>query len=212
MKANGERGLSAWCLLSSSSPAQRYDDRDRTSVPTDPATLCPIDRSPAELVVLLLDASDELTQAQRLQVSNELMKLQGEVGKLGLIDVYTIDGASRNVIKPVLELCNPGDGSDLNRFYENPSIAKKRWQSFSRRLSGEVDRLVAAKGTETSPIMEAIQATASRTFALPSRPGCPAPLHRIGLATKRSWQSQLLRRHSAIRLLPKDLLLQLGQS
>ncbi len=136
-------------------------------VPTDPNTLCPIDRAPSEVLVLLLDMSDEFTEPQRLKISNDLSRLQSDVQRFGLIDVYAIDGAGERVLRPVLQLCNPGNGEDLNRLYQNPDLAKKRWDDFSQRLNSELGRLMAGSGSPTSPIMEAIQATALRTFNMP---------------------------------------------
>jgi hypothetical protein len=138
---------------------------------TDPNTLCPIDRAPSEVLVLLLDMSDEFSEPQRLKITNDLSMLQSGIQRFGLIDVYAIDGAGGRVIRPVLQLCNPGKGDDLNALYQNPGLAKKRWEEFSERLNSELARLMSASGAPTSPIMEAIQATALRTFNLPRNKG-----------------------------------------
>jgi len=135
----------------------------QTYIATDPNTLCPTDRPPSEVLVLLLDMSDEFSEPQRLKITNDLSRLQSEIPRFGLVDVYTIDGSGERVIRPVLQLCNPGNGDDLNRLYQNPGLAKKRWEGFSQRLNGELGRLISTSGAPTSPIMEAIQATALRT-------------------------------------------------
>lgn len=130
--------------------------------------LCPQDRAPSEVVVLLLDVSDELNERQRLKVENEIAALLNGVKPFGLIEVYSIEGAGAQVLRPMSHLCNPGTGEDLNLLYQNPGIAKKRWLDFSERLKKELSTLMMSSGAAVSPIMEGIQATALRTFNLPA--------------------------------------------
>ena len=68
----------------------------------------------------------------------------------------------------VIGLCNPGKGDDLNRIYQNPELARKRWeQDFAAVLSAKLDELLAAPDSASSPIFEAVQAVAVRSFNKP---------------------------------------------
>jgi len=134
------------------------------SVKTDASTLCPVDRPPAAVVVLLLDVSDEYTEAQRLALGNQVERLRASIPRLGLLEVYTVNRLGRSLSEPVLHICNPGDGATLNRLYQNPEFARKRWMAFARELESVVEREASGGGLEYSPIFEAIQATALRTY------------------------------------------------
>jgi hypothetical protein len=147
-----------------------------SAVPTDPATLCPTKRPPAEIVVILLDVSDRFSEPQRLQIQNQLARLRDSVPRFGMVEVYTVDRLGRRVTEPVSHLCNPGTGADLNRIYQNPELAKKKWDGFAAKLSSDVDRQISKPALKTSPIFEAIQATALRTFGKPEHDGLPKRL------------------------------------
>jgi hypothetical protein len=134
------------------------------NIPFDADTLCPIDEPPRAIVALLLDVSDEFTEAQQLAVFNSLAAVQQTVPQFGRIDVYAVGGSTASVIKPVFAICNPGDGATANAFYQNPAQVERRWNDFSSRLHAEIVSLTLSSGSRTSPIMEAIRATALRTF------------------------------------------------
>jgi hypothetical protein len=146
------------------------------AVPTDPTTLCPTKRPPAEILVILLDVSDKFSEPQRLQIQNQLERVRDSIPRFGLVEVYTVDRLRRRVTEPVSHLCNPGTGADLNRIYQNPELAKKRWDGFAAKLSADLDRQISAPALATSPIFEAIQATALRTFGHPKYDGLPKHL------------------------------------
>jgi hypothetical protein len=146
------------------------------AVPTDVTTLCPTQRPPSEIMVILLDVSDRFSEPQRLQIQNQLSRLRDSVPRFGLVEVYTVDRLRRRVTKPVSHLCNPGTGADLSRIYQNPQLAKKKWDGFAAKLRADIDHQVEAPAHATSPIFEAIQATAVRTFGKPEYDGLPKQL------------------------------------
>jgi hypothetical protein len=146
------------------------------AVSTGAATLCPTARPLTSVTVILLDVSDRFSEPQRLQIQNHLARIRDSVPRFGLIEVYTVDRLGRRVTEPVFHLCNPGTGEDLNRLYQNPELARRRWNSFADTLAADIDRQISLPGTQTSPIFEAIQATAVRTFGRPEYDGLPKRL------------------------------------
>ena len=134
---------------------------------TDSTTLCPIDRPPSEVTVLLLDMSDEFSEPQRLKIKNELDRLKSKIARFGLIEAYVVDRLDQRVTKPLVHLCNPGTGDDLNRLYQNPDMARRKWEGFVHQLDEKVELLMASPESPTSAIFEAVQATALRTFNRP---------------------------------------------
>jgi hypothetical protein len=146
------------------------------AVPTDAETLCPTDRPLADITVILLDVSDRISEPQRLQIQNHLARLRDSIPRFGLVQVYTVDRIGRRVTEPVFHLCNPGTGSDLSRIYQNPELARRKWNGFAEKLETDIDRQISLSALSTSPIFEAIQATALRTFGRPEYDGLPKRL------------------------------------
>jgi hypothetical protein len=146
------------------------------AVPTDPATLCPTKRPPAEVDVILLDVSDRFSEPQRLQLQNHLARFRDSIPRFGLVEVYAVDRLGRRVSEPIVHVCNPGMGTDLNRIYQNPQLAKKRWDGFAKRLTADINRQIESPALTSSPIFEAIQATALRTFGKPEYDNVPKRL------------------------------------
>jgi hypothetical protein len=146
------------------------------AVPIDSTSLCPSKQPPSEIAVLLLDVSDRFSEPQRLQLQNQLARFRDSIPRFGLIEMYTVDRLSRRVTEPVVHLCNPGTGDDLNKLYQNPELARKKWKGFTSKLDADLDRQIAMPPMKTSPIFEAIQATALRTFGRPEYDGLPKRL------------------------------------
>jgi hypothetical protein len=146
------------------------------AVPTDPATLCPTKRPPSQIIVVLLDVSSRFSEPQRLQIQNELGRMRDSIPRLGLVEVYTVDKLSRRVTTPINHQCNPGTGSELNQIYQNPHLARKKWEGFATKLRADIDGEIKSQPHNTSPIFEAIQSTALRTFGRPEYDGLPKHL------------------------------------
>jgi hypothetical protein len=146
------------------------------TVPTDPNSLCPTKRPPSGVTVILLDVSSRFSEPQRLQLQNELSRLRDSIPRLGLVELYTVDKLRRRLTQPVNHLCNPGTGAELNQIYQNPQLARKKWEGFAGKLRADIDGEIKSKPHKTSPIFEAIQATALRTFGKPEYDGLPKRL------------------------------------
>lgn len=145
-------------------------------VPTDSVTLCPTKRPPSKIVVILLDVSDQFSEPQRLQIQNHLARVRDSIPRFGLVELYSVDRLGRRVTEHVTHLCNPGAGDDLSQIYQNPELARKKWQGFANKLRSDIDQQMSAKRMATSPIFEAIQATALRTFGKAEYDGLPKHL------------------------------------
>ncbi len=145
-------------------------------VKTDPDTLCPINHPLSEIVVVLLDMSDEFSEPQKLRIQNDIEQIKNGLGQYGLIEVYAVDRLEKRVTEPVVHLCNPGTGAEMSRIYENPDLARMKWEGFVKKLYLELDRLMSRPPSQTSAIFEAVQATALRTFNRPEYDGLPKRL------------------------------------
>jgi hypothetical protein len=142
-----------------------YYKSSELRVATDAETLCRSDGVLPEATVVLLDLSSTLSAVQRLDVKNELTRLRDTVPRFGRIDVFAVDDRAARLVEPVLRLCNPGRGDDMNELYQNPQLARQRWErDFARTVDDTIDKLLATPEAATSPIFEAIQSVALQTF------------------------------------------------
>ena len=146
------------------------------NVPTDGKTLCPTKRPPSEITVVLLDVSSRFSSPQRLQLENQLARLRDSIPRFGLIEVYTVGHRRWRLAAPYDHLCNPGTGAELNQMYQNPQLARKKWDGFATKLKKDIDQQMSSRPMKTSPIFEAIQSTALRTFGKPEYDGLPKRL------------------------------------
>lgn len=149
-----------------------YMKSNELRVAADAETLCRADGALPEVTVVLLDLSSTLSDVQKLDVKNELTRLRDRIPRFGRIDVFAVDDRAARIVEPILRLCNPGRGEDMNELYQNPQLARQRWErDFASTLNGALEKLLAMPEAATSPIFEAIQAVALKTFDDPALDG-----------------------------------------
>lgn len=148
----------------------------RHMVVLDPKTMCPDCEHVSSVTAILLDMSDEISEAQGLQIRNELSRQKNLIPKYGLLDLYTVTGRSDSLVHRVLRICNPGTGEGVSPVYQNPQMAEERWEHFEQKLSTELDKLLVSPSSESSAILESIQAVALRTLGDPQWDGKPKTL------------------------------------
>jgi hypothetical protein len=142
-----------------------YFKSNELRVATDADTLCRLDGALPEVTVVLLDLSSTLSDVQRLDVKNELTRLRDTVPRFGRLEIFAVDDRAPRVVEPVLALCNPGRGDDMNELYQNPQLARQRWErDFASTLDAAIETLLRSPESATSPIFEGIQALALQTF------------------------------------------------
>lgn len=148
-----------------------YQKGMQSRVAVDAESLCPAASRVSSLTVVLIDASDAITPAQNLDISNRLARLLDEVPRHGLIQVYNARALRDAVSSPDAQLCNPGDEASVNEIYENPRMAREKWNAFSARLRDQLARQLVAPPAASSPIFETIQAVGLRSFDNPANDG-----------------------------------------
>ncbi len=130
----------------------------------DRASLCPVD-GPRGITVVLVDASDDLPAAAQREV---LGLLKDEI--LALPSYYKFDIRVLDIpvarSRSLFSKCNPGDGSGLSEWTDNPQIARMRWiESFDKPAQEAMKWSLASAKAKSSPIMGAIQDIALDEFS-----------------------------------------------
>lgn len=120
-------------------------------------TLCPA-AGPLGHVVVLVDKSDPMTFTQRKSFSVIYRQLVTQVPRGHLLSLYALGENFMSAAEPLMELCNPGDGSDVSTYDDNPGQRKKTYETrYLKPFMERAEDLVTERPGKASPIIEMIQ-------------------------------------------------------
>ncbi len=134
----------------------------------DQQSLCPAD-GPKGITVVLVDTSDDLPDTTRREVLGILDEIVTTLPPLHKLDirVLNIDGLRS---RSLFSKCNPGDGTGLSEWTNNPRVARLRWiESFRKPAQQAIANSVTPARANASPIMGAIQDIAIQAFSTDAR-------------------------------------------
>jgi hypothetical protein len=127
-------------------------------LPLDAKTLCPAS-GPLGHIVLLVDKSDPMTFLQRKDfdvIYEEIIKKR--VPKGSLLSIYALGDDFKQTAEPLIELCNPGDGSDISNNTGSPlRVAKVFREKYVQPMLERSVELVTDKPGIASPLFEMLQ-------------------------------------------------------
>lgn len=121
-------------------------------------TLCPVD-GPQGHYVLLIDKTDPLNFTQKQAFSIILKELiEKRVPEGYLVSVFALGEDFKENATPLVELCNPGDGSKKSEFDANPKKLSALYHlKFADPMMKLSESLVATQPAKWSPIFEMLQ-------------------------------------------------------
>lgn len=126
------------------------------NTPERDASLCP-KAGPTSQTLVLVDASDAIADLTKTEIAQRLADEAASVPTGGRLTIRTLRTDTPRT-EQIFDLCNPGDGSDLNAITGNPERARARWmQGFAAPLSTALRQATVAAPSKTSPLMAAIQ-------------------------------------------------------
>jgi hypothetical protein len=130
----------------------------------DPASLCPVD-GPHGITVVLVDTSDDLPEPAQRQVLGLLDDQISGLADYHRLDIRVLDIAGSRS-RSLFSKCNPGDGTGLSEWTDNPRLARMRWiESFRQPAKEAVKSSLSSASARNSPIMGAIQDIAIDQFS-----------------------------------------------
>jgi hypothetical protein len=129
--------------------------------PLDPVTLCVKGRPVSAHTTVLVDKTDFPSPAHVAALVRGISRLKSEIGRNELLSIRVVGAKGDTAAKPIFLRCNPGDGSDVSRWWGNPGQAQAQWEaSFGMPLAKVLeDQLLADQQTKWSAIFEAIDTT-----------------------------------------------------
>jgi len=129
----------------------------------DPNSFCP-NSGPIAVHSVLIDRTDPLNDLQREALRKDILHWADQVPKYAALRIYEV-GVGGTLLRPVVDVCNPGDGSDASSLDSNPKFLKRRYrEKFLDPLEAMLANMRADTEQDTSPIMQAVQAISVRDF------------------------------------------------
>ena len=129
----------------------------------DKLTFCQADNLP-EVLLVLIDGSDRLDSVQSERAIALMQRQISTVPKRGRVDVFVIASPGQELARPVFSRCNPGAaGSAL--VSNAKEDAKNFAVEFTGALEAALEEALEQKPADTSPIMESVRESATRTFS-----------------------------------------------
>jgi len=133
--------------------------------PLNAESFCPA-AGPRGHYVLLVDKTDPLNFTQKQAFAVILQEfIEKKVPQGYLLSVFALGEDITETAAPLVELCNPGDGSNQTELTGNPEKARAKYrQRFSEPLLSLSESLVAARSANASPIFEMLQLVGINAF------------------------------------------------
>jgi len=133
--------------------------------PINESNMCPAS-GPLGQYVLLIDTTDPFSfiqkQAYKTYASNLLKR---EVPPGYLLSVFTLGERFEESAKPIIEICNPGDGSDKSELTTTISKLQKRYKDrYSEPILQIIESINTDQPASQSPIFEMIQLVSINGF------------------------------------------------
>lgn len=136
-----------------------------TTPQPDETTLCPAS-GPVGHTILLVDRTDPLNFTQKQAFQALLEEIITEKIALGeLLSVFVLGEDYTSTSKPVIELCNPGDGSDKSEWTANIKRLNRQFeQKFRAPMLALANELNSQQPAKFSPVLEMIQLASINGF------------------------------------------------
>lgn len=141
-------------------------------------TNCP-PPGPDGISEVLVDTSDDLPNAGKLEVQKILDDLISSVPQYHLLEIRVLD-VPNNSSSVLFSRCNPGDGTGLNKWTDNERLARSRWlETFRKPAEDAIRKSITSAKATSSPIMGAIQNIAIGQFSSERARSIPKKLNII---------------------------------
>jgi hypothetical protein len=129
----------------------------------DSDTNCPQDVSityPSTAV--LIDRTDPVTITQKTYINEYMEKLKSSLVLFEKVVIYPIDSGDNIAPISIFDRCNPGNPEEASIWYENPGLIREKFEAgFAGPFNSAFAKAIAEASSETSPVLETIQAVMS---------------------------------------------------
>ena len=156
---------------------------------TDPVSWC--NRAgPAEVHLILLDASDPLDGVQAETARAKVISAIRAAPENARVDIYLADRGNGSLGEPIFSKCNPGAPTAMDAAISDVERKQRDYeQGYLAAVEETMARVLQVEPAKTSPIIESLRSAATKSF---SRLGSDVPV-RITLVSDMVQNSPMLR-------------------
>ncbi|MCO6393286.1 hypothetical protein GTW25_19895 [Aliihoeflea aestuarii] len=134
---------------------------------------CPVTGATG-MTAIIIDATDPISEITMANLKNEFRREVAQVGKGQYLRIASLTGQPRE-LPMMFDGCNPGDGSSVDQWTNNPNRRQRRWEEeFGKPLEQLPASLDNGIGASQSPVMAAVQKIRNDLFdsdiAVPGSP------------------------------------------
>lgn len=148
-----------------------YKNRDKINK----ITLCPEEGPVAELAILI-DTTDHLSEIQKNKIILILEQIIKETTNGTKMTLGLVISSTKMNQQTYISLCKPEDGTAASQLYQNPKLIVDTFEkNFKKPVTDVLDGMLSTESSDTSPIMESIQAIITKAFSLDT-PSIPRSL------------------------------------
>jgi hypothetical protein len=90
-----------------------YLNNSRVNVAWNLHTLCPQNKAPAGLLIVMVDTSDSLNILQRTAVTNEIQEAISKIPEHAEVQLYSVGPVTNQLLEPKVTICNPGNAEGM---------------------------------------------------------------------------------------------------
>lgn len=121
---------------------------------------------PEQVTVVLIDHTDQFNEVQKADLERELFNLaNNKIPQNTWLKLIAVSADPAQLLKAEKPFCNPGDDRTVSNLTGNKQKAKKLYEiKYKKKIEGMLEEMLHTKSTNSSPIMEALQAVAVTTF------------------------------------------------
>ena len=132
---------------------------------TDPGTWC--NRAgPAEVHLILLDASDPLDGVQAETARAKVISAIRAAPENARVDIYLADRGDGSLGEPIFSKCNPGQPGTFDAAISDVEKTKRDYeQGYLAAVEETMTKVLQVEPAKTSPIIESLRAAATKSFA-----------------------------------------------
>ncbi|CAN7527080.1 MULTISPECIES: hypothetical protein [unclassified Aminobacter] len=122
----------------------------------DQASLCPT-TGPIAVTSVLFDTTDPITKTTLIDLKTQFNAVAEAIPIGGLLEIYGLTAKPGELVK-MFDGCNPGDGSSVDIWTQNPARRQKQWEDAFNEPLGKVESEIGkGQSGDQSPIMAGIQ-------------------------------------------------------
>lgn len=123
----------------------------------DKLTLCPSDSKIGTHIVFIFDTTDLLSKFQYKFIKDDLYERIESASTYDRFTFYRVDAEMDGLSQSFFDMCKPTDGKDMNPIYENPEMAKRRFnKAFLTQVEATILDVSNDDVQNQSPIIESI--------------------------------------------------------